>query len=34
VTAPESLLEHYPALKAIADAIGEGEQGASLPLLA
>jgi uncharacterized protein YecE (DUF72 family) len=34
VTAPESLLEHYPQLKAIADPVGEGQQGTSLPLLA
>ena len=34
VTAPEALLEHYPQLKTIADPVGEGQQGTSLPLLA
>ncbi len=33
VIAPESLLEHYPELKAIADPLGEGRPQASLPLL-
>ncbi|PYV71778.1 MAG: hypothetical protein DMG97_15160, partial [Acidobacteria bacterium] len=33
VVAPESLLEHYPELKAIADPLGEGQPPASLPLL-
>lgn len=34
VTAPESLLEHYPQLKSIADPLGEQLSGESLPLLA
>jgi hypothetical protein len=34
VIAPEPLLDRYPQLKAIADPLREGEQGASLPLLA
>jgi uncharacterized protein YecE (DUF72 family) len=34
VVAPESLLERYPELKAIADPVGDGQQGTSLPLLA
>ena len=34
VIAPDALLEHYPQLKAIADPVGEGQQGTSLPLLA
>lgn len=34
VVAPEPLLDHYPQLKAIADPLSEGQQGASLPLLA
>jgi hypothetical protein len=34
VVAPESLLERYPELKAIADPVGEGQQGTSLHLLA
>ena len=34
VMAPEALLEHYPQLKTIADPVGEGQQGTSLPLLA
>ena len=34
VIAPEALLEHYPQLMAIADPVGEGQQGTSLPLLA
>jgi uncharacterized protein YecE (DUF72 family) len=34
VLAPEPLLAHYPELKAIADPLGEAQQGESLPLLA
>jgi hypothetical protein len=34
VIAPESLLEHYPQLRTIADPLGEWQQGTSLPLLA
>src|SRR5438309_8415945 len=34
VIAPESLLERYPQLRTIADSLGEGQQGTSLPLLA
>jgi uncharacterized protein YecE (DUF72 family) len=34
VVAPEPLLERYPQLKAIAEPLGEGRQGASLSLLA
>jgi hypothetical protein len=33
VVAPESLIEHYPELKAIADPLGQGQAPASLPLL-
>jgi uncharacterized protein YecE (DUF72 family) len=33
VSAPESLIEHYPELKAIADPVGAGHPPASLPLL-
>jgi uncharacterized protein YecE (DUF72 family) len=33
VVAPESLLDRYPELKAIADPLGEGQSPASLPLL-
>jgi uncharacterized protein YecE (DUF72 family) len=33
VAAPESLLQHYPELKTIADPVGEGQPPASLPLL-
>jgi uncharacterized protein YecE (DUF72 family) len=33
VIAPESLLAHYPELKAIADPLREGQPSASLPLL-
>ena len=33
VLAPESLLAHYPELKAIADPLAEGQPPASLPLL-
>jgi uncharacterized protein YecE (DUF72 family) len=33
VVAPESLLEHYPELKSIADPLGVGHSPASLPLL-
>src|SRR6266536_752720 len=33
VVAPESLLDHYPELKAIADPLGEEPSPASLPLL-
>jgi uncharacterized protein YecE (DUF72 family) len=34
VIAPESLLEHYPQLRTIADPLREEQQGTSLPLLA
>jgi uncharacterized protein YecE (DUF72 family) len=34
VIAPESLLAHYPGLKAIADPLDEAQPGESLPLLA
>jgi uncharacterized protein YecE (DUF72 family) len=34
VTAPESLLEHYPQLRTISDPLREEQQGTSLPLLA
>ena len=33
VLAPESLIQHYPELKAIADPVREGQPPASLPLL-
>src|SRR5205823_2102116 len=33
VVAPESLLEHYPELKAIADPLGQGQAPITLPLL-
>jgi uncharacterized protein YecE (DUF72 family) len=33
VVAPESLIVHYPELKAIADPLGQGQAPASLPLL-
>jgi uncharacterized protein YecE (DUF72 family) len=33
VAAPESLLQHYPELKAIADPLGEGQPPASLPFV-
>lgn len=33
VLAPETLIEHYPELKNIADPVGEGHPPASLPLL-
>ena len=33
VTAPETLLQHYPELKKIADPLGESQPPASLPLL-
>jgi uncharacterized protein YecE (DUF72 family) len=32
--APEPLLEHYPQLKAIADPVGEGQQGTTISMLA
>jgi uncharacterized protein YecE (DUF72 family) len=34
VLAPEPLLQHYPQLRSIADAIGEGQQGTTASLLA
>jgi uncharacterized protein YecE (DUF72 family) len=33
VTAPESLLEHYPQLKTIADPVGESKAPERLPFL-
>jgi len=34
VLAPEPLLEHYPQLRAIADPVGEGQQGTTISMLA